>query len=125
MSLSRRDVLKLAGLGAGALALRPFNGILPVQPAQEFPTAERLGRLTATLQYLTAPRVDYPLQAKVYEDSVVPIIREVVAGTKDPYYVNQRWFETPDGFLYAGYVQPVRNMPNEPLTAIPEGKLGF
>jgi len=125
MPFTRRDFLKLAGLGAGAMALRPFGGILPVTSAQDFPKADYLGRLTATLEYRAAPRIDYPTQSKVYEDTVVPIVREVIAGTKDPNYFNQRWFETPDGFLYAGYVQPVRNVPNEPLTAIPDGKLGF
>lgn len=127
MTLSRRDFIKLAGLGAGAMALRPFNGILPAYPWQEFPQGERLGRLTASVGYRTAPRVDYPEQAKVYEDSVVPIIREVVAGptSKDLNNLNQRWFETPNGYLWADLVQPVRNHVNEPLKAIPDGKKGF
>jgi len=122
MTLTRRDFIKLAGLGAGALAMRPLGGVLP---APDFPNAERLGRLTATLDYRAAPRIDYAPQEKVYEDSVVPIIREVVAASKDLNYVNQRWFETPKGFLYAGYVQPVRNMPNKPLKDLPAGKPGF
>jgi hypothetical protein len=125
MTLSRRDFIKLAGLGASAMALRPFNGIFPSYPWQDFPQGERLGRTVATLEYRSAPRMDYPPQAKAYEDSVFPIIREVVTASKDLNFVNQRWFETPNGYLYAGHVQPVRNIPNEPLTAIPEGKKGF
>ena len=40
--LSRREFLKLAVLGAGALALRPFAGLtLP-----DFPQADKLGRVT-------------------------------------------------------------------------------
>ena len=125
MPLTRRDFLKLAGLSAGALALRPFEVALPTLPFQEFPAAEHLGRLTATLDYRAAPRVDYVPLTKVYEDTVIPIVREVVAGTRDLNFVNQRWFETPEGFLYAGYVQPVRNIPNVPVSAMPSGKTGF
>lgn len=125
MTLSRRDFIKLAGLGAGVMALRPFNGILPTHRWQDFPKGERLGRAVATLEYRTSPRIDYPPKAKIYEDGVVQILREVVASSKDLNLVNQRWFETPDGYLHADYVQPVRNLPNEPLKAIPNGKNGF
>ncbi|MEW6242088.1 MAG: twin-arginine translocation signal domain-containing protein, partial [Chloroflexota bacterium] len=36
--LSRRDFLKLTGLGLGALALRPLERVLPLP---QFPAAER------------------------------------------------------------------------------------
>jgi hypothetical protein len=125
MTFSRRDLIKLAGLGAGALALRPFNGILPAYAWQDFPKGERLGRALATLEYRTSPRIDYPPQGKIYEDQPVQILREVVASSKDLNLINQRWFETPNGYLHADFVQPVRNLPNEPLKAMPEGKNGF
>jgi hypothetical protein len=136
MSLTRRDFLKLAGLGAGAMALRPFGGALPVRPAhivpaslwEDFPKAEHLGRLTVTLDYRSEPRVDdYTLlNKKAYEDQVVPILREVISSSPFISFPhNQRWFETPDGYLYAGYVQPVQNRPNEPLQSIPDAKPGF
>ena len=39
--INRREFIKLAVLGTGALAFRPFNGLaLP-----EFPVADRLGRI--------------------------------------------------------------------------------
>ncbi len=125
MTLSRRDFIKLAGLGAGAMAMRPFNGILPAYEWQELSQGERLGRTLATLDYRTSPRVDYPPQAKVYEDSIVPILREVTASSKDLNLINQRWYETPNGYLHSDYVQPVLNLPNEPMKAMPEGKNGF
>src|SRR5438552_2121144 len=124
MPLTRRDFLKLTGLGAGAMALRPFRGILPV-PAYDFPKADHLGRLTVTLDYRSAPRMDdYTLLGKkAYEDEVVTILRETVSASPFISFPhNQRWFETPDGFLYAGYVQPVQNRPNESVKTIPEGK---
>lgn len=122
MPLSRRDFIKLIGGAAGAMAFRPF---IQRTPAFEFPQGERLGRLTATLDYRSAPRIDYPPQTKVYEDTVVPVIREVLAETKDLNYANQRWIETPDGYLYTGYVQPVKNLPNEPFKEMPAGQPGF
>lgn len=124
MSLSRRDFLKLAGLGAGAMALRPFSDVLHA-PVSDFPKAEHLGRLTNTLELRSAPRVDYAPIKKVYEDTVVEWVREVNAQTRDLNVVNQRWVETPEGFLYGTYVQPVKNRPNEPLKDIPGGKAGF
>jgi len=122
MSISRRDFLKLVGGVAGTMALRPFYRLAPMP---DFPKGDRLGRLTATLDYRSAPRIDYPPLKKVYEDTVVPVIREVIAETKDLNFVNQRWIETPDGFLYAGYIQPVKNAVNEPLKALPAGQPGF
>ncbi len=83
MTLSRRDFIKLAGLGAGAMAFRSFNGILPTFPFDDFPKGDRLGRALATLDYRTSPRIDYPPQTKVYPDQVVQILREVVASSKD------------------------------------------
>lgn len=131
MSLSRRDFLKLAGVGYGAINLfparnifNPSNHFFTVKP--EFPAGNNLGRLTASIDYRSAPRVDFPAIKKGYEDEVVQILHETVAGTKDFNFPrNQRWFETPDGFLFAGYVQPVKNIKNDVLTQIPAGKQGF
>jgi hypothetical protein len=122
MSISRRDFLKLVGGTAGLMALRPFNR---VQPLPDFPKGDNLGRLTATLDYRSAPRIDYPPLTKVYEDTVVQVNREVIAGTKDLNFRNQRWIETPDGYLYAGYIQPVKNQQNEPFKEMPAGQSGF
>jgi hypothetical protein len=122
MTITRRDFLKLVAGTAGAMAFRPLSRGLPLP---EFPSGERLGRLTSTLEYRSAPRVDYPPIGKVYEDSVVTVLKEVDAQKKDFNFSNQRWIETPDGYLYSGYIQPVKNQPNEPLKEIPDGKKGF
>jgi lipoprotein-anchoring transpeptidase ErfK/SrfK len=54
----------------------------------------------------------------LFEDAVVPWVHERV-GTR-PLYFNQRWVETPEGYIYAPYLQPVRNLPNAPLTTLPQ-----
>jgi hypothetical protein len=59
---------------------------------------------------------------KLYEDAVVSWSREVVG--KNLYRANQRWVETPDGYIWSPYLQPVRNTPNSPSTELPETSLG-
>lgn len=124
MPFSRRDFLKLTGAAAGALSLQPLTQTLAL-PEPQFPTAPRLGRLVATLGYRPEPNANRPETEKVFEDGVVEILRETTASFKDNNVINQRWYETPKGYLYGAYVQPVRNLPNEPLQAMPQGLNGF
>jgi lipoprotein-anchoring transpeptidase ErfK/SrfK len=123
-NLSRRDFLKLAGLGLGTLTLNPFNRVLPLI---DFPTSERLGRncTGGKVDIKTQPDVTSATVKTVYEDTVLPWLREVNALNPDFNRINQRWVETPEGYIYSSYLQPVRNQPNTPLTAMPDGKSGF
>jgi hypothetical protein len=122
MTLTRRDFLKLVGGTAGLMALRPFSRVLPLP---DFPQGEHLGRLTATLDLVSAPRIDYPSTGKLYPDTIVTWNRDVVAQSIDSNVINQRWVETPQGYLYSAYVQPVKNKPNVPLKEMPAGSPGF
>ena len=125
-NLSRRDFLKIAGAGLGALAFNPlklkeFPLVLP-----QFPVGERLGRVFSMIDVRSEPSINAPSVNVLYDDAVVVWEQEVVtSGTKDPNLINQRWVKTPDGFIYADNVQPVKNLPNTPLTAIPDGRPGF
>lgn len=118
--ISRRDFLKLGLAGLGYLTLRPLERWIP---APQFPEGDLLGRVLYKVDVKAAPREDAPTVKILYEDAVVPWLRETV-GPK-PYYINQRWVETPEGYIYAPSLQPVRNQANQPLTALPEGKPGF
>jgi hypothetical protein len=119
-NLTRREFLKLSAIGTGSLLLRPQAG---GQYQGEFPAAERLGRVNAGVVELRAqPNIDSPSLGVLYEDAVVPWLREVV-GT-NPYRFNQRWVETPDGYIWAPFVQPVQNQINQPVTSLPESSLG-
>jgi len=122
--LSRRDFLKLAGLGLGTLALNSFNRALPLA---DFPASERLGRncTGGKVDIKSQPDVTSSTVKTVYEDTVLPWLREVNADNPDLNRINQRWVETPEGYVYSSYLQPVRNQPNTPLTALPDGKPGF
>lgn len=109
------------------MALRPYSKILRAS-MPDFPKGDNLGRVTAQINYRSAPRMDdYTMLTKqAGVDAVVNIIHETTAASPFVSFPhNQRFFETPDGFLYAGYVQPVKNLPNQPVKAIPAGKNGF
>ena len=124
-NISRRDFLKLAGVGAGALALRPLNRVFALP---QFPESETgmLGRVPfiGTVNLHSKPDVNSQVVKTVYEDGLVPWLREVNAITKDLNRVNQRWVETPEGYGYASDLQPVYNHPNTPLSAIPDNGAG-
>lgn len=43
---------------------------------------------------------------------------------KDVISANQRWVETPDGYIWLPYLQPIRNAPNLPIQSLPDTSLG-
>ena len=127
MSITRRDFLKLVGNTAMLSVVRPWNYFNLINN-YDFPASDNLGRIIETMNYRTQPRIDdyTKLNKQAYQDEVVSIGSEIVSANPDFNYPNmQRWFETPDGFLFAGYVQPVKNLTNEPINNIPKNIPGF
>jgi lipoprotein-anchoring transpeptidase ErfK/SrfK len=125
-SFSRRDFLKLAGLGAGALAFRNLPRPLSLP---QFPAGDRLGRVAVTPNFYSTelkahPNGNDPAIRNVGQDEVVVWQREVIGSTGFSGN-SQTWVETPDGYIYAPHLQPVRNLPNAPLGGLPPGKPGF
>jgi lipoprotein-anchoring transpeptidase ErfK/SrfK len=103
-------------LGAGALMLKPWQNWTAL--SQTWPDAEKLGR-NCTDGWITLrsrPTTDSQDLGKIYEDTVVVWLREVVGA---PVSLSRRWVETPDGYLYAPSVQPVHNRPNSPVREMP------
>jgi lipoprotein-anchoring transpeptidase ErfK/SrfK len=138
-SVSRKDFLKLAGFGLGALALRPLTSRLDghfygsALPLPEFPQADFLGRnCTADtnlgggqIALKARPDVNSSTVRDVYSDEVFPWLKEVAGESIDFNLPNQRWVETPEGYIRSLYLQPCKNNPNSPLSALPEGQNGF
>ena len=117
--ITRRDFLRLASLGAGVLAFRPFNQF--ALPA--FPEGDRLGRIAVgKLDVFASPDGSSQPIGAVYEDNLIIWFREVVGSM--PGRTNQRFVETPNGFIWGGHVQPVRNSPNVAVTSLPITSLG-
>ncbi len=120
--LSRRDFLKLSTAVMGSFLLRGMrsNALIP-----EFPQAERLGRVAVgKVELKIRPDMDSQTVGVLYEDAVVPWLRQV-AGVKPAYiFNNQKWVETPQGFIYGAYLQPVLNLPNTPIENLPPSSRG-
>ncbi len=127
---SRRDFMKLAGLGLGALAFSPREALARPRLLPQFPQGERLGRVAVTPNFYSTQLKAQPDEnanriRDVGQDEVVVWQREVV-GSSVSGRTNRRWVETPEGYIYAVDLQPVRNQPNDaPATAIPQGKSGM
>lgn len=119
--ISRRDFLKLGVFSVGALLIRPWlNWDWLIS---DWPDAERLGRncTGGWIEMKLRPTSNSPTVKKVYEDTVVVWLREVIGEARS---VSRRWVETPEGYLYAPYIQPVYNRPNHPVGSLPETSLG-
>jgi lipoprotein-anchoring transpeptidase ErfK/SrfK len=124
--LSRRDFLKLTGVGLGALAFNPFKPERLPLALPQFPVGDRLGRVFSKTDIHSEPSFNAPAVKTVYDDEIVVWQQEVITrGALDQNIINQRWARTPDGYIYAPVLQPVKNLPNPPQVAIPNGQAGF
>jgi hypothetical protein len=131
--LSRRDFLKLSGVGLGALAFNPYKifdleYLASPKPLPQFPASEIIGRvLEPGIDLRNKPTNDPNLNtsiAKLPADTLVEWVRQVngnVIGGLN----NQRYVEIPQGYIYASVLQPTRNHPNVPIQAMPAGQPGF
>lgn len=130
--VSRRDFLKLSALGIGSLALHPLGGATffsisgaPVFGIPDFPSADRLGRVTkGMVEVKLRPDSNSPTTGVLYEDAVVPWLREIAGATPSYVFNNQRWVETPEGYIYGPLLQPVKYLPNAPASALQQTSLG-
>ena len=121
--LSRRNFIKLLGIGFAGLQLNPktsSNNLV------EFPAFERLGRvcIIGMVNIKSQPYEDSQTVGVLYEDAVVPWLREVVAKQPNYNFFTQKWVETTDGYIYAANLQPVKNIPNEAIDALASTSIG-
>ena len=132
-NLSRRDFLKIAGVGLGALAFRPrtsFNLEYFSTPRRlpQFPASDIIGRvLEPGIDLRSQPTNDETVTtslAKLEADHLVEWGRQVVGNVVGG-LTNQRYVETPQGYIYSSVLQPTRNLPNTPINEIPAGQPGF
>ncbi len=115
---TRREIIKLGIVGAGMMAFHP--AMKAFKQLVEWPEVESLGRVCVEkVNIRQRPSADSASVGELYFDDVVAWIREVV-GDVPEYRISSRWVETPQGYVYAPNLQPVRNRPNVPLTQFPD-----
>jgi hypothetical protein len=132
-NLTRRDFLKLTGLSVGAMAFRPLISSrldvlsIPKQLA-DFPNSEIIGRVTDPgINLRSKPTNEFgsdnviqTLEADKLLEWNQEVVGNVIGGLS-----NQKYVETPIGYVYGSVLQPTRNLPNTPITEVPAGKSGF
>lgn len=117
-ALSRRDFLKI---GSASLIGAAFRFRTPT--TLEFPQTNSLGRLVEPAVKIHArPNIESVIVGQLYEDQVVSILQEVIG--INPYRINQRWVETPEGYIWSPLVQQVKNLENQPVSELPQTQLG-
>lgn len=116
--ISRREFVKLSGLGLIAAISNPWQSIFSTSNMADFPESERLGRVIGgKVPVKLRPDIDSQDVGTVFDDDIVIWLREVIG--KRPLWYSQRFVETPDGFIYAPNLQPVQNRPNKALISLP------
>jgi hypothetical protein len=124
--LSRRDFLKLSGLGLLGLLIpgRPLSFFSDplADPAPEPPLQGRIA--TGVLWAYDIPSSKGNRVKLYWRDLIVNI--DSTAIDEDASAYNRIWYKMEDGsYLYSGWVQPVHTILNEPVTTFPkEGLLG-
>lgn len=129
-NLSRRDFLKIAGAGLGSLAFSPYKGLnldslYAPKRLPQFPASEIIGRvLFPDIDLRNRPTNDDSTSiGKLPADTLVEWGRQVIGNVSGQ--TNQRYVETPQGYVYSSVVQPTRNRPNATINEMPAGQPGF
>ena len=135
-NISRRDFLKLSGLGVaglGTLALNPrgafdYSYLSVPKRLPQFPGSEIIGRIVdPDIDIRNQPTNDPGINTsigKLGADTLLEWKREVLGNVVGGLN-NQRYVETPQGYVYASVIQPTRNLPNTPIAEMPPGLPGF
>lgn len=131
--ISRRDFLKLSGLGLSAMAFSRFKPpdleyLSSPKRLPQFPASEIIGRVVVPdVDLRSRPTNDPGLNTaigKLGADTLLEWGREVIGNVVGG-LSNQRYVETPQGYVYGSVLQPTRNLPNTPIAEIPAGQPGF
>jgi len=131
--ISRRDFLKVAGVGLGALAFKPFKmetfyeKLYTPKRLPQFPASEIIGRLVdaTDVRRLPSPTDSSGLDTSLGvlpADTLIPWEREVLGNV--PALTNQKYLQMSQGYVWSSRVQPTRNLPNVPTPQIPAGLPG-
>jgi hypothetical protein len=116
--ISRRDFLKLSGLGLASFGLWP--SMRPqIQPRQQL--SNQQGRVIYdSIHTFDIPSFSGKITRQYWTDTIIPIT-EVTIGDNEPDY-NRVWYRIgSEGYAHSGGIQPVKTLLQEPIADIPEG----
>ncbi|HBX69147.1 MAG TPA: hypothetical protein DEH25_07140 [Chloroflexi bacterium] len=117
-TITRRDFLKLSGLGLASFIaapqIRPFAQARPQLDSQQ-------GRVIYdSIQTFDIPSFSGNLTRQYWTDTIIPIT-EVTIGDDEPDY-NRVWYRIgSEGYAHSGGIQPVKTLLQTPIADIPEG----
>ncbi len=121
-TMNRREFIKYTGATLAWLGLPSF--LIPDEPnerpAPETPPAS-LGRITTWRRQAVRSRPSERAKLMTWKrrDDIIPLYA-AVAG-EAPWPGNPVWYQTEEGFIHSGYVQPVENAPStETITEVNE-----
>ncbi len=115
---NRRDFLKFGG-GALAALMAPKLERVRAAPIFQTPPPSSLGRVISWRQAIrTEPDPRAEVVAWKYRDEVFPLLSALVGAP--PWPTNPLWYQVEEGYVHSGYVQPVENHPQPPVTRVPE-----
>ncbi len=112
--LSRRNFLKLAGLGLGSLAFRPYNGY------SENADQNNLVRVAVrSVSVYSKPNDQSQILFQRFRDELVNVYYEVISEDGPKY--NPLWYRVWGGYIHSANLQRVNFKYNPVITSIPEG----
>ncbi|MFW5714001.1 MAG: twin-arginine translocation signal domain-containing protein, partial [Brevefilum sp.] len=139
--LTRRDFLKYSAMALGGLAFSrrgaAFQAINtddiilddPLTPV--FPENTPLGRVCVggpgtPVSIKSEPYMSAPTVRRAWFDEVFLWKKQVVTRSDQINFnvLNQRWVETPEGYIFADVLQPVKHVKHSPLAEFPETAVG-
>lgn len=117
-AISRRDFLKLGGVGLLGLLAPQFSSTT-FKPSQIFP-ADLQGRVTdQTLNIYKLPGFDSEVISIYWRDIILHITG--IAISEDVSAYNRIWYQiNGSGYAYSGSVQPVKTNLNDPVAKLPK-----
>ena len=110
--LSRREFLKLGGLGTAGLFLTPLTDFQNLVPDQQGRVIDERVSVYELPSFGAKKIKDY------WKDMVFPIT-EVTIGDVEPAY-NRIWYRLrQEGYVHSGSIQPVKTQLNQPVSDLP------
>lgn len=127
--ISRRKFLQLSSVAAGAVLVNPKLTVRKFtrnnNQMDSWPADSNLGRncLQGPINLRSTPDENGSVVKQLEKDAVVIWEKEVVGGAPGG-LLSRRWVRTPEGYVYAPYLQPCRSILNVPISSFPSTSLG-